>query len=90
MSQGSAVLPHPEVADDAVLLRAKRLDGSLRSKVETVVAEADHLASERLERMIELARGVDLGSLIPLRMPGETNFHLIDSGHDVMLAGSIR
>ena len=39
------------VAEHAVLLRAQRLDGALRAKVEVVGAQADDLAAERLERV---------------------------------------
>src|SRR6185436_3051585 len=40
----AAVAPRPVVADDAVLLRAERLDRALRAEIEVVGAQADHLA----------------------------------------------
>ena len=52
-----------EVADDAVLLRAKPFDGPLGAEIEVVRAQAHDLAAERVERMGEqqqLAGRVDV------------------------------
>src|SRR4051794_25348407 len=81
-----AVAPRPVMADDAVLLRAERLDCALRSEVEVVGAQADHLAAELLEAVGEeeqLARGVDVAALVARRIPGVADLHAIGRGDDV-------
>ena len=58
-----AVAARGVMADHAVLLRAQRLDRALRCEVEVVGAQADHLAADGLERVLEqeqLAGGVDV------------------------------
>src|SRR5689334_6233080 len=76
-----AVLANPEVPDHAFTNRAQRLDGALRSKVEAIRPQTDHLAAERIERMAQqhqLARRVDVGPLIALRIPRVTDLDAID------------
>src|SRR5438067_9798880 len=58
-----AVAARRVVADDAVLLRAERLDRALRGEIEIVGAQADDLAAERVERVAEeeqLAHAVEV------------------------------
>src|SRR5688572_22513494 len=69
----AAVAPRPVVADDAVLLRAQRLDRLLRAEIEVVGAQADHLAADGLKTVAEqqqLAGGIDVRALAALRVPG--------------------
>jgi hypothetical protein len=71
ITRGS-IAPHAEVPYHAVFLRAQRLDGPLRAKVEGVGPEAHNLAPERVERVAEqeqLAGRVDVGPLTALRVP---------------------
>src|SRR5262245_3367987 len=49
----AAVAPRPVMADDAVLLRAERLDRLLRAEVEVVGAQANDLAVQLLEAVGE-------------------------------------
>src|SRR6185295_4060607 len=61
-----AVATRGVVADDAVLLRAERLDRSLRGEVEVVGAQAHHLAAQLVESVPEqqqLACRVHLAAL---------------------------
>src|SRR5262245_50208969 len=84
-----AVTPRPLAADDAVLLRAERLDSALRAEVEVVGAQADHAAVQLLESVGEekqLARGVHVGALAALRVPGIANLDAVGGGDDVVVA----
>src|SRR4051794_24608127 len=59
----AAVAPRPVMADDAILLRAKRLDRTLRAEVEVVGAQAHHFAMHLFKAMgkeEKLARSVDM------------------------------
>src|SRR6478752_2810931 len=85
----AAVAARPVVADDAVLLRAERLDRLLRAEVEVVGAQAHHLAAELLEGVGEeqqLARGVDVRPLAALRVPGVPDLHAVGGRDDVVVA----
>src|SRR5258708_1638682 len=77
------------VTDDAVPLGAQGLNRSLRGKIETVGAEADRFASKPIERMAEqqeLATGIDVTAVPASGIPGVTDLHAFDGGHDVVIA----
>src|ERR1041384_2066726 len=87
----AAVAPRPVMADDAVLLRAERLDRALRREVEIVGAQPHHPAFQRFESMgkkQKLARGVDMASLNALRVPGVAYLDAVGRGDDVVIAGA--
>src|SRR5262245_27418456 len=84
----AAVAPRPVVADDAVLLRAERLDRLLRAEIEVVRAQAHHLAIEALEgigKQQQLARRVDVAALAALRVPGPADLDAIGRRNDVVV-----
>src|SRR5574341_1939430 len=84
-----AVAPRPVVADDAVLLRAERLDRALRAEIEIVGAQADDLAMDLFEAVFEqqqLARAVDVAALHALRVPGVADLDAVGGGDDVVIA----
>ena len=60
------------------------------AEVEIVGAQADHLASERVERVPQqeqLASGIDMRPLRALPVPGMTDLDAVDRAHDVVVAG---
>src|SRR5207302_8291548 len=75
--------------DDAVLLRAERLDRTLGGEVEIVGAKPDHLAGERLERVAEeeqLADGVEVRLLPAFRVPRVADLEALGFLHNVVIA----
>src|SRR5438067_10366979 len=84
-----AVAPHGVMAQNAVLLRAERLDRALRPEVEIIRAQSEHLALQRVERMSEqqqLARGVDMALLPALGVPGPADLDAVRVLDDVVIA----
>src|SRR5688572_19505650 len=84
-----AVAPRPVVADHAVLLRAQRLDGALRAEIEVVGAQANDLAVQFLESVLEeqeLAGAVHVRTLAARRVPGVAYFHAVGGRNDVVIA----
>src|SRR6185503_18383132 len=84
-----AVAARPVVTDDAVFLRAERLDRALRREVELVGAKADDLAAELLESVREqqqLATRVDVAALPALRVPRVADLDAVDVGYNVVEA----
>src|SRR5215468_5870162 len=66
------VPPRPMMADHAILFSAQGLDRPLRDNVKIIRAQADHLATESVEGVLEklqLATGVDVTSLPTLSVP---------------------
>src|SRR3954471_19379359 len=87
----AAVAPRPVMADDAILLRAKRLDGSLRAEVEVVGAQANNLAVhgfEAVHKKQKLAGSVDMRALAALGVPRVADLYAVGGGNDVVVAGA--
>src|SRR5688572_6553060 len=85
----AAVATRPVVADDAVLLRAERLDRALRAEIEVVGAQAHHFASQFFEAVLEekqLARGVHVRALAARRVPGPADLDAVGRRDDVVVA----
>src|SRR5262245_43325665 len=85
----AAVAPRRVMPDHAVLLRAQGLDGTLRAEVEVVGAQADDLAADLFEAMLQqhqLARRVDVAALPALRVPGVADLDAVGRGDDVVIA----
>src|SRR5215475_13703802 len=77
--------------DDAVLFRAQSLDRPLRSQIENVRPQADRLATQRVEGMLEqqqFAGRIHVAALPALRVPRIADFDAIDRGRDVVVAGA--
>src|SRR4051812_46077875 len=84
----AAIATDAEMANDAVLPGAKRLDGALRTEIEIVRAQADHLTAQRVERVAqqqELAGRVDVGALAAATVPGVADFHAVDRRRAVVI-----
>src|SRR5262245_39240383 len=84
-----AVSARPVVADDAVLLRAERLDRALRAEIEVVGAQANYLAADFLEAELEqqqLAGGVHVAALPARRVPGVADLDAVRGRDDVVVA----
>ena len=76
------------MADHTVLLGTKGFDRALGSEIEIVGTESDHLAAERIERVLEeqqLARGVDVAALPPSGVPGPADLDAIDLRNDIVI-----
>src|SRR6266581_4812353 len=87
--RGITKTARPVVADHAVLLRAQRLDRSLRAEIEIVGTQADHLAAEFFKAMAEqekLANRVHVRTLAALRIPGIADLDPVGHGDDVVVA----
>ncbi len=81
------------MADDTILLCAKRLDGALRLEVEVIGAQADDCTGQCFESMRQqqqLARRVDAGSLATLRVPRVSDLDPIGCRHDIVIARAAR
>src|SRR5262245_13797452 len=84
----SPVPARPMMADYAVFLRAQGLDCPLRGDVEVVRTQADHLAPECIEGVLEqqqLTTGVDVAALPALCVPRVANLDAIYFRHDVVI-----
>src|SRR5688572_11800 len=87
----AAVAPRPVMPDDAVFLRAERLDRALRAEVVVVGAQSDHLALQLFEAVLEeqqLAGGIHMRALAALRVPGVADLDAIGGRDDVVVAGA--
>src|SRR4030095_7489523 len=77
------------MANHAVLLRAERFDRTLRSEIEIIRAQPNHLAAELVERVREqqqLAAGIDVRAPDALAVPRPADLDSIDNCDDVVIA----
>src|SRR5262245_24709953 len=84
-----AVAARRMMPDDAVFLRAQSLNRPLRSQIENVSPQADHLATQRIEGMAQqqkFAGRVHAAALPAPGVPRITDFDAIDRGRDVVVA----
>src|SRR4051812_16878485 len=85
------VSPGVMMADDAVLVRAERFNGSLRCKVEVVGPESNDSTPQGVESVFQqeqLTRSVDPAALPAGRIPGVADLDSIDLGGNVVVAGA--
>src|SRR6185436_6883893 len=86
-----AVAPHPVVADHAVLLCAKRLDGALRGEIEIVGAQPHDCAADffkSIRKKQELTSRVDVAALETPGVPRVADLDAVRRGDDVVIAGA--
>src|ERR1051325_7120738 len=87
----AAVAPQRVMADDTVLLCAKRFDRALRPEIEVVGAQPYDRAFQGFECVAEeekLARGIDVAALATPCIPGIADLDAVRSGDDIVITGA--